>query len=54
MDEKFNLGQDLVDRLLTYFEQNEDVNGYSREEVGYLFEILPATLKIALLRFLNK
>ena len=54
LDEKINIGPELVDRLLRYFEQNEGMSGSSQEDIGYLFEVLPATLKIALTRFLNK
>ena len=28
LDEKFNIGTELVDRLMAYFEQNSDVKNY--------------------------
>ena len=46
LDEKFNIGPDLVDRLLVYFEQNVGMAGSSQQDMGYLFDVLPASLKI--------
>lgn len=54
LDEKFNIGPDLVDRLLVYFEQNVSMTGSSQQDMGYLFDVLPASLKIQLTRFLNR
>ena len=54
LDEKFNIGPDLVDKLLIYFEQNISVAGSSEQDMEFLFEVLPAPIKIQLLRFLNK
>lgn len=54
LDEKFNLGSELVGRLLSYFEQNESVANNSNSEMSFLLEVLPASLKIQLNRFLNK
>ena len=54
LDEKFNIGPDLVDRLLVYFEQNVSMAGSSQQDMGYLFDVLPASLKIQLIRFLNR
>ena len=54
LDEKFNIGADLVDKLLMYFEQNVSLAGSSESDMQFLFEVLPAPLKIQLLRFLNK
>ena len=54
LDEKFNIGPDLVDKLLEYFENNVSMAGTSAEDMGYLFSLLPASLKIQLNRFLNK
>lgn len=39
---------------MAYFEQNSAVKNYDQELVNDLTAMLPATLKIALLRFLNK
>ena len=48
LDEKFNIGPDLVERLLVYFEQNVSMGGQSQQDMGYLFDVLPAPLKIQL------
>ena len=47
-------GGHLVDRLLVYFENNVSMASSSQQDMGYLFEVLPAALKIQLIRFLNR
>ena len=46
LDEKFNIGPQLVDQLLSYFENNVSSATESSDDVSYLFEVLPASLKI--------
>ena len=46
LDEKFNIGSELVDRLQNYFEQNASLGSDSAQDMGYLFGLLPASLKI--------
>ena len=52
---QFNIGQDLVNKLTSYFEQNEkSLSLNSQFDMSYLLAILPANLKIQLIRFLYK
>ena len=55
LDAKFNIGPELVEKLLQYFEQNQtSFDKSSSEDMGNLFKLLPATLKIQLQKFLHK
>ena len=49
LDQKFNIGSDLVDKLTNYFEQNiAAMDASSAGDISYLLEILPAAMKIEL------
>ena len=54
LDQKFNIGPELVEKLTNYFEQNvAALDSGAAEDISYLLEILPASIKIQLSIFLN-
>ena len=55
LDQKFNIGSELVDKLQSYFEQNvATMDTSSSMDMDYLLTILPASIKIELTKFLHK
>jgi hypothetical protein len=46
LDSSFKLGIDLVNKLNNYFESSSNLKLNDDNELSYLFDILPANLKI--------
>lgn len=53
LDQKFNIGPDLVEKLTYHFRSyNADAELEKNAEMSYLLKILPSTLKTQLAKFL--
>ena len=53
LDQKFQIGQDLVEQLTAYFNSNNlELEVETNQEMSYLLKILPSTLKTQLAKFL--